>query len=181
MMCAVIEYYTYDDYVKWEGDWELIDGVAYAMSPSPLRSHQAIAMEFGYVLRDQIKECQRCEVLSEFDYKVSEDTVIRPDVVLVCDDTNENYLTKAPEIVVEVVSKSSSKRDEKRKFKIYEQEGVKYYILAYPNDLVAKVFKLKDGRFIKVGNFTKESLEFEGLICDVKIDFNEVFQRYFKS
>jgi len=179
-MCAVIEYYTYDDYVNWEGDWELIDGVAYAMSPSPLRSHQGIASEFVRHLGNEVKECLRCEVLSEFDYRIADDTVVRPDVVLVCDETNENYLTKAPEIVVEVVSKSSAKRDEKRKFKLYEQEGVKYYILAYPNDLVAKVFRLKDGRFIKVGNFTKESLEFDGLICDIKIDFNEVFQRYFK-
>ena len=38
-MCA-FEYYTYDDYIKWEGDWELIDGIAYAMAPSPLKTHQ---------------------------------------------------------------------------------------------------------------------------------------------
>ena len=38
-MCAY-EYYTYDDYIHWEGDWELIDGIAYAMAPSPLKSHQ---------------------------------------------------------------------------------------------------------------------------------------------
>jgi len=30
------EYYTKADYAQWAGDWELIDGVAYAMAPSPL-------------------------------------------------------------------------------------------------------------------------------------------------
>ena len=41
-MCA-IEYYTYDDYIKWEGNWELINGMPLAMSPAPMITHQAIA------------------------------------------------------------------------------------------------------------------------------------------
>ncbi len=32
-LAQLIEYYTYDDYKEWDGDWELIDGVAYAMAP----------------------------------------------------------------------------------------------------------------------------------------------------
>ncbi|MBI4377702.1 MAG: hypothetical protein HY578_01250 [Nitrospinae bacterium] len=34
--------YTYNDYVKWEGRWELIEGMAYAMVPSPTIGHQLI-------------------------------------------------------------------------------------------------------------------------------------------
>ncbi|WP_457626586.1 hypothetical protein [Persephonella sp.] len=30
--------YTVEDYKQWEGDWELIEGIAYAMVPSPLES-----------------------------------------------------------------------------------------------------------------------------------------------
>ena len=37
-MSAVVELYTYDDYVKWEGDWELIDGRPLAMAPAPVES-----------------------------------------------------------------------------------------------------------------------------------------------
>jgi len=33
------EYYTKADYEQWDGDWELIDGIAYAMVPSPLVVH----------------------------------------------------------------------------------------------------------------------------------------------
>ena len=38
-----IEYYTYDDYLHWEGKWELIGGIPMAMPPSPVIKHQAIA------------------------------------------------------------------------------------------------------------------------------------------
>jgi hypothetical protein len=65
-MCA-IEYYTYKDYIHWEGKWELIDGIAYAMSPAPMINHQAIANMFAYELTNSIKECERCLVLSEED------------------------------------------------------------------------------------------------------------------
>lgn len=34
--------YTYEDYLKWDGQWELIDGVPYSMAPSPSFTHQYI-------------------------------------------------------------------------------------------------------------------------------------------
>jgi len=43
-MCA-IEYYTYDDYKLWEGNWELINGIPLSMAPAPMRVHQSIASE----------------------------------------------------------------------------------------------------------------------------------------
>ena len=37
-----LPYYTYEDYKHWEGRWELIYGIAYAMSPMPMIKHQNI-------------------------------------------------------------------------------------------------------------------------------------------
>lgn len=54
--------FTYGDYYKWDDDkrWELIDGVAYDMTPAPLRIHQKVHMnlinEFFTYLKD--KECE---------------------------------------------------------------------------------------------------------------------------
>jgi len=76
-------YYTYDDYKLWEGDWELIDGIPFAMAPAPTRKHQSISGAILANIYEQIDEYQNCEVLSEVDYKISERTVVRPDVVLV--------------------------------------------------------------------------------------------------
>lgn len=172
--------YTYEDYKLWEGDWELIGGVPVAMSPSPMRKHQSIASEIIYSLRMQLENCTICEVLGEVDYKVSEDTILRPDIVLTCNETNEAYLAKAPEIIVEIISKATAKRDEVYKFDIYEAEKVKYYIIVYPDDLRAKVYKLEGKEYDKQGDFTSEKYIFQETTCKVELDFEKVFKRFKK-
>ena len=87
-------------------------------------------------------------------------------------------MTKAPEIIVEVISKSTAKRDEKTKFKLYQDEMVKYYIIAYPRDLKAKIYKLENGKYIKEGDFLTESYTFEETTCKASINFDNVFKRF---
>jgi len=173
--------YTYSDYKLWKGDWELIEGVPFAMSPAPVRIHQNIAYEIARLLGNQVVDCQICEVLGEIDYKVNEETTLRPDVVLTCNDPGEAYLTKAPEIIVEIISKSTAKRDEVYKFDIYEKEKVKYYIIVYPDDFRAKVYKLDGKEYDKQGDFTSEIYSFEETTCKVSLDFEELFKRFKKK
>jgi Uma2 family endonuclease len=172
------ERYTYRDYLEWEGEWELIEGVAYAMAPAPLIKHQELAGNILAALKETADACETCQVLMEVDYKVSDDTVLKPDVVLTCGESNDAYLTKAPEIVVEVISPSTAQRDERYKFSIYEEEKVRYYVLVYPDSLVAKIYKNIEGRFDKQGDFSVESYRFDDLSCPVSVDFEKVFRRY---
>jgi len=178
-MCAV-EYYSYEEYCQWEGNWELIKGVPLAMSPAPMITHQAIAYEIAFELKSSSRQCKQCMVFGEADWKVNDDTVVKPDVVLTCNETNDTYMTKAPEIIVEVISKSTAKRDEQTKFKLYQEEGVKYYIIVYPKDLKAKVYKLENGRYLKVADFLTESYTFEESSCKASVDFGAVFERFRK-
>jgi len=171
-------HYTYDDYKLWEGDWELFDGIAVAMSPAPVRKHQSLASFIITEFNNQLEDCSECEVLSEVDYKISNDMLLRPDVVLTCGETNDTYLTKAPEIIVEIISKSTAKRDETYKYGIYETEKVKYYIIIYPDDLIAKVYKLDGKEYDKQGDFSLETYMFENTTCGVNINFERVFRRF---
>ncbi len=175
-----LPHYTYDDYKLWEGDWELFEGYPIAMGPAPMINHQAIAYAIARQLGNNIEECERCLVLGEEDYKLSDDTVLRPDVVLICDEPNDAYITKAPEIIVEVISKSTAKNDENYKFDKYEAEKVKYYVIIYPDELYAKVYKLKDGKYDKQGDFSKERYIFEETFCKASVDFEKVFKRFRK-
>lgn len=179
---GAIEYYTYDDYVQWKGDWELIYGYPVAMSPSPIITHQMVANLIAFELTEAFEECEECFVLSEQDWKISDETVVRPDVVVICNEPNDAYITKTPKIVVEVVSKSSAKRDETTKFDLYEAEKVPYYIIVYPHDLKAKVYKLEDKNYSKVGDFSDEVAYLdEPQECKSKIDFERVFRRLRKK
>jgi len=174
-MCAV-EYYTYDEYVTWEGNWEMIEGVPLAMAPAPMISHQVLAGNILFEFKKNIQSCKNCLVFGEADWKINDDTVVKPDVVLICNETNDAYMTKAPEIIVEVISKSTAKRDEKTKFKLYQEEQVKYYVIVYPSDLKAKVYKLVEGVYVKQGDFLNESYDFDESLCPVSVDFGAVFE-----
>jgi len=175
-----IEYYTYEDYKEWEGEWELIDGVAYAMAPSPKITHQAIASGISSELFTSTKDCKDCLVVIEQDWKIDEVTVLKPDIALICNENNDSYITKAPLIVVEIISKSTAKRDEKYKFELYKKERVLYYVLVYPEDLRAKIFKLDGNEYIKQGDFSLEEYKFNDLECKASINFGSVFAKFRK-
>ncbi len=176
-MCA-IEYYTYDDYATWSGEWELIYGLPLAMSPSPNVEHQTIAYDIAFELKLNAKKCDYCLILGETDWKINDDTVVKPDVVVVCNETNSNYITKTPEIIIEVISKSTAKRDEKTKFQLYQEERVPYYIIVYPSDLKAKIYHLGNNGYIKEGDFSQEAYHFETTQCATFINFGNIFKRF---
>ena len=170
--------YTYDDYIHWEGDWELIEGVAYAMAPSPILTHQAISSLLIQTIGESLKNCKKCIVVSEMDYKLSDDTVLRPDIALVCGQKEGTYIKKSPELIVEIVSKSSASRDEKIKYSLYQAEKVPYYILLYPDDLKAKIYELQNNKYEKIIDLLEGTFDFKMLGCDANIDFDFVFERF---
>ena len=172
-MLAYKEFYTYDDYKNWEGDWELVDGVAYAMAPFALPSHQRISLRIAKQIDDSLENCKNCYALMESEVKFREDTIVRPDVFMKCGEIDD--ISIVPEIIFEVVSKGSIKRDEILKFELYKREGVKYYGIVYPNEKRVRVYKLVNGEYIKVLDIKDEILKIEDLSCKIEIDFSKVW------
>lgn len=170
-----IPHYTYEDYKHWENEWEIIDGIAYAMSPAPMIKHQSISSKIARILDEQVKNCDKCHALLPVDWKISEDTVVQPDNLIVCYEPKGAYLTKAPTMIFEILSKSTAKKDKTVKFELYEDEGVKYYIIVNPDENVAKAYELKDGRYIKMIDATDESVKFELGDCETTIDFGKLW------
>ncbi len=175
MSLDYVEHYSIDDYALWEGDWELIDGMPYAMAPSPMVTHQSINMKISRQLDEELEECPDCQALFEIDWEVCSDTVVRPDSLVICYEPDEK-LTKKPEIIFEVASPSTVTKDEKVKIEIYEREGVKYYVIVYPDTKVAKAYELKDGRYIKKGDFSDERTIFTLPTCDIEFDFSKIWR-----
>jgi len=175
MTAKYIPNYTYEDYKQWEGDWELIGGIAIAMAPSPISDHQMLLSRIAHELEKSLDECEECFVLVEEDWKIDEENVVRPDISVVCGDL-EDFIQKAPEVVVEIVSSSTAYKDENIKFEIYEKEKVKFYILVYPKDFKAKIFRLNNNRYEKMGDFLDQKA-FLDLDCKIEIDFENVFKK----
>jgi len=125
--------YTVDDYRHWDGDWQLIEGVPVAMSPSPFAVHERIATEFVKSFGSQIDQqgCD-CRVYAGLDWIVSDNTVVRPDVMVVCGPQPERHLERPPVVAVEILSPSPRELDLVVKRRIYQQNGVAFYVIADP-------------------------------------------------
>jgi len=168
--------YTYEDYIKWEGNWELIYGVPYAMAPAPMIKHQAISNKIAWQLQDNLKECEVCQALLPIDWKIDDSTIVQPDNLVICHTPqNEAYIKKAPKVIFEVLSKSTATVDKNLKYELYEQEGVDYYILVDPSESIAKVYELKEGRYIKLCDAHEESVDFELNDCAFTFDFSKIW------
>ncbi|MEO1923779.1 MAG: Uma2 family endonuclease [Nautiliaceae bacterium] len=138
MQAIVEEFYTVKDYEHWEGDWELINGRPYAMAPAPFNKHQWILMKLGYLLNSKLKNCKECFVLGKAEYRISKDTVLRPDVSLICGKLGK-YITKAPLIIFEIISSSTKLRDEITKKEIYKLQKVPFYVMIYPDNKIVMI------------------------------------------
>jgi Uma2 family endonuclease len=175
-----IEHYSVDDYRLWEGNWELIDGTPYAMAPSPAFGHQLVAMQIVLQLGESLEDCPYCQALYEIDVEFSEDTVVRPDVLVICYQPENDRLTRAPDLIFEIVSGQDARqarRDEVIKFDLYRDEGVGHYVLVYPESRKAKVYRLIEGEYRKVGDFSGESQRFDLSKCSIDFDFSRLWRR----
>ena len=169
--------YTYDEYKEWKGRWEIIDGVAYAMSPMATPKHQRISNNIGWQLNNLLKDCQKCKAYLPVDWKISNNTVVQPDNLVLCYEIDEKpYITKAPSIIFEVLSKSTAIKDLNLKYQIYESEGVEYYITVSPDSESAKVFKLKDYKYVKIADATDDKIELELDDCKMEFDFSLIWE-----
>jgi Uma2 family endonuclease len=168
--------YTYEDYKLWEGDWELIYGVPYAMSPAPMIKHQSISNKISWELKNSLENCLNCQALLPVDWKIDKETVVQPDNLVICHEPrNEAYLTEAPEIIFEILSKSTASKDTNLKYNLYEKEGVKFYIIIDPLDEVVKIYKLVDGKYIKVCDTHSETIDLSTSKCKILFNFSTLW------
>lgn len=147
-MSAVPKYlphYTVDDYLQWEGDWELWQGIPVAMSPSAFGRHQNIVTRITSQFQVQVDQNQ-CDssVMVELDWVISPDTVVRPDAMVICGPPPERHATAAPEVAIEVLSKSTAERDKTFKRDLYESNGVGVYLLLDPDVETMQVYRRDD-------------------------------------
>ena len=150
--------YTYADYLTWVDDVrrELIEGFVMLM-PAPRDIHVEVSHKISWYLEAFImKNNGRCKVRpAPFDVRFPKNgetannkiyTVVQPDISVICDlsKLDEDGCLGAPDMVVEVLSPSTAKKDWNEKFFLYEKHGVKEYWLVHPKDKAITVFLLQD-------------------------------------
>lgn len=183
------QHWSYADYLTWPDDerWEIIDGVAYAMSPSPGIMHQRISRILSRIIDTHLLGNQ-CELFTApLDVRLSElssvsdnyvETVVQPDIFIVCDKSklDGRGCNGAPDMVIEILSQSTAAHDLKAKFEIYQRYGVKEYWIIHPAEQTLLVYRLSDdGLYGSADRYATNDLVPVPLLGNLVIDLGDVF------
>lgn len=172
-------HFTWTDYRSWseEERWEILDGEAFAMAASPNIRHQRIGGELFRQMANHFRG-KTCEVFNApLDVKLSEENVVEPDILVVCDPDQykTTHVEGPPTLVVEVLSPSSASKDRVRKIEIYARFGVKEYWLVTPWPASVEVLILKDGKYMVERVYGRTGSMTSPTFPDLSIELDPVF------
>lgn len=173
-----LPHYTYEDYKKWENQWELIAGVPFSMSPLPVFKHQKINVKIVRILDEELERncCDDCTAMMPIDWKIDESTIVQPDASIICENANGKYIISIPKLVFEILSPSTRKKDLTIKFDLYQDQGVKYYCIIDPDVNKATIYKMIEGRYRQVFESENDTYIFDIEDCKVVFDFSRIWK-----
>ncbi len=169
-------HYTYDDYCQWEGRWELIEGMPYAMSPLPVPDHQRACLKLSILFENALAGCENCTVYPPLDWKIADDTIVQPDILIVCEKITKKYLDFPPVLVIEVLSPATASKDRGEKMELYQLQKVKYYLIVDVQFKKIEIYTLQDKCYrtpsVNPGSF---HFIFEENCC-AEVNFSQVWE-----
>lgn len=178
--------HTYAEYLTWPADtrYELIDGVAYLMSPAPLRVHQEIVGEIYFQVRAALEGKPCRAYIAPFDVRLPKggeadervDTVVQPDMLVVCDESklDDRGMRGAPDWVVEVLSAATAVHDQTVKLAAYERAGVREVWLVHPTDAAVTVYRLRDRAYERPSIHEMKGVLAVDVVPGVRVDWGRV-------
>jgi Uma2 family endonuclease len=140
---------TYDDFLLFPDDGmrhELIDGEHY-VTPSPNTKHQRVSGNLHFFIRAWLEDHPVGQVFyAPFDVVFSRFDVVEPDLLYLSNErvaevVTAQHVTGAPDIVIEIGSPGTRRRDEIIKRRLYERSGVAEYWVVDPDLDVVRVYR----------------------------------------
>src|SRR5688572_29670021 len=137
---------------------ELINGEE-IMSPAPTTEHQRVVRKLSKLLDTLIPNGEI--FFAPIDLYIDEDNVVQPDLLWISAENTEaiiekNFVRGAPDLVIEVFSPGTVRRDRREKFHLYEKAGVREYWMLDVDEKLLEIWQLQDGRFMLVDVFGVE-------------------------
>lgn len=154
---------TYEDYCALPDDgrrYEIIEGDLY-VTPSPSRSHQEFAANLLVVLKPFVTARRLGEVfIAPFDVIFEESSVVVPDLLFVTRERagiiTDRGVRGAPDLIVEILSPGTARRDRVEKAKLYARHGVSHYWLADPEVRILEVYELTEGQYRRTASLADD-------------------------
>jgi len=181
-MATLTKRWTYEDYLKLEDDkrYEILRGELIEM-PAPSTTHQRIVKRLLKLMDNYVEEKKLGEVfVSPVDVILSEENVVQPDLVFVSEENSEIIKDRGifgtPDLIVEIISPSTLKKDTEDKKRLYAEFGVEELWLVFPGERAVEVFSLDKGSY-KVCSFGYEKGEVRSCILkNFRVDLEKLFK-----
>jgi Uma2 family endonuclease len=156
---------------------ELISGEA-IVKPTPNLSHQRLVFRASHYLQLLV---QTGEILvAPVDVVLDDENVLQPDVFWIapgssCVPVEDRYLRGSPDLVVEVLSPITARRDRDVKFALYEKYGTREYWLIDPDARFVEAYRLQDDRLARLGFFGQGERFVSVVLSDAILDVDTLF------
>ncbi len=183
--------YSYADYLSWQFDEivELIKGHIYPMA-TPMRKHQEVSGNLHFILRSFFNNPQNsCKVYAApFDVRFVKNsfgktdkeiyTVVQPDLCVICDENklDERGCIGTPDLIIEILSKGTEKKDKITKKMLYQEFGVPEFWIVYPNEKFIEVFFLENEKYGEAEIYSMDEQIISRLFPTLSIDINKIFE-----
>ena len=174
---------TYEDYVLFPEDGlrhEILDG-EHHVSASPFAPHQDVFSNLHSFLHPFVRRHRLGKVYgAPFDVILSPHDVVVPDLLFISNERlkilTEKNVQGAPDLVVEILSRSTRRRDEGIKLERYDLFGVREYRLFDPDRKTARVFRRNGGRLALAADLAVGDVLTTPLLPGLEIPLAEVFE-----
>lgn len=148
---------TYADYARLPEEpgfrYEIIDGVL-LRDPSPSFHHQRVSRRLQRIIEDYINKVDPLgEVFNApLDLSLAEHTVVQPDLLYLPGSrpAQNDPIDVVPELVVEVISPSTGKKDRVLKLNHYQASGILHYWIVDPEESFIEAYELRDGHYVSI-------------------------------
>ncbi|MDR0995343.1 MAG: Uma2 family endonuclease [Tannerella sp.] len=184
--------YSYADYLTWIDDKrrELINGFVRMMLPAPTKAHASVSGNIVYEMQYYSRlHGGPCQVFyAPFDVRLPKNgereddklyNVVQPDICVVCDPNklDERGCLGAPDLIVEILSKSNRQYDLHDKYMLYEKSGVQEYWVVEPKYKDVTVYLLgEDGKYAEGKYYEGKALIPVHVLPGLELDTEDIFK-----
>ncbi|MCI8627072.1 MAG: Uma2 family endonuclease [Lachnospiraceae bacterium] len=145
---------------------EKINGVVYAMSPSPHFRHGVIDGNIYSKIKSGLKDSLCLVFMENLDYRYhpeENDDYVVPDIMIVCDrkQLKGGSYYGVPRFIAETLSPATAMKDKTVKKDLYEQAGVEEYWIVSPKEHAVDIYYLEDKRYVLKNSYILQEEEDE--------------------
>lgn len=157
---------------------ELLNGEL-LVSPTPVPKHQRSVFRTAQLLDDLIPHGEI--FIAPMSVYLDTENIPEPDIIWVSDGgrcvVGEKYLEGPPDLIVEVFSPSTARRNKDDKYELYQRIGVLEYWMIDPDAEYIEVFRLEDGQFVRQGVYGPNATFLSQVLGNQAVDCSIIFSR----